>query len=181
MVGFPYLETFKVWLGGVLRNLNSLNISLLIAGALDQLSFKDCFQSRLSYDSAHLLLAASFKLPLQTRKCSPPCSCHKASTLSKENCSTSFHEKKKKNRKYKNQSSLNCLVGFFKLLRNLSVGFLFLLAPSSVIQIWSLKGRLPSHKLCWHSNLHASSRSSPHIVALKCTNKEINGTEEMCL
>lgn len=96
MVGFPYLETFKVWLGGVLRNLNSLNISLLIAGALDQLSFKDCFQSRLSYDSAHLLLAASFKLPLQTRKCSPPCSCHKASTLSKENCSTSFHEKKKK-------------------------------------------------------------------------------------
>ena len=40
VMGALSLETFKVRLDGALSNLNELKMSILIAGALDQMTFK---------------------------------------------------------------------------------------------------------------------------------------------
>jgi len=46
----PSLETFKVRLDGVLRNLISLKMALLTARGLDYITFKGAFQHKQFYD-----------------------------------------------------------------------------------------------------------------------------------
>jgi len=48
VVDAPSLETFKIRLDGALSNLIQLQMSLLIAGGLDKMSFKGPFQPKLS-------------------------------------------------------------------------------------------------------------------------------------
>ena len=64
VVDAPSLETFQVRLDGALSNLISLKMSLLIAGGLDEMTFKGPFQPKPFYDSMKLFSPPS--LPMTT-------------------------------------------------------------------------------------------------------------------